>query len=84
MKHPQNSSSALPLGTNLSVDERLRILANLMVDRIIQEETKYQERLKTDPRAKRIYETCQCKACIKRRAEEISQGERAQNSKTLL
>jgi len=69
MKVRQNSSIALPIGTNLSVNERLKILANLMVDRIIEEEAKYQERLKTDPNAKRIYESCECPKCKQRRLE---------------
>ena len=84
MNISKNSSTVLPIGTNVSVDERLRILANVMIDRIFEEEKKYQERLKTDPRAKRIYETCQCKACIKRRAEETSRGKSTLNSKISL
>jgi len=72
MKPPQNCSTALPIGTNLSVDERLKILANLMVDRILEEETKYRERLKIDPNTKRIYETCMCPGCQKGRIETNS------------
>ena len=84
MSSSKNNASVLPIGINLSVDERLRILANLIIDRTFEEEAKYQKRLKTDPRAKRIYETCQCKACIKRRTEKTSQAKHTQNSKTSL
>lgn len=42
--------------SDLTVEDRLKIFANMMVDRIIEEEAKFQEKLKTDPKAKRIYE----------------------------
>ena len=44
----------------LTTEERLDLLANIIIDRIIGEEKLYKERLKTDPNAKRIFETCEC------------------------
>ena len=44
----------------LSPQERIQYLASLMIDRIIEEEQKYKEKLKTNPNAKRIYESCPC------------------------
>jgi hypothetical protein len=74
MKPANNSSTVLPISSNLSTEERLRILANLMVDRIIEEEAKYRERLKTDPNAKRIYETCECPRCKQKRQDKLSKA----------
>lgn len=53
--------------SHLSVEDRLKILANIIIDRAIEEEAAYRERLKTDPHAKRIYDTCTCKECVTRR-----------------
>ena len=51
----------------LPTEDRLRIFANIMVDRIIEEEANYKEQLKKDPNAKRIYETCTCEKCVNKR-----------------
>ncbi len=53
--------------SHLSTNERLQVFANIIVDRIIEEEQIYKEKLKTDRDAKRIYENCACEKCrIKR------------------
>ncbi len=51
-----------PLGPymNLSTEERLDLLADIVIDRILEEEKLYKERLKTDPNAKRIFELYKC------------------------
>lgn len=48
---------------DLTPEERIRFLANTIIDKIIEEENIYQEKLKANPDAKRIYETCECKKC---------------------
>ena len=56
MKFTQNNPQPSTFPFNLSTEDRIKFLANIMVDRILEEEKKYKERLKVDPKAKRIYE----------------------------
>lgn len=62
----ENTRPALPYG-HLNTEERIKVLANLIIDRVIEEEKLYKERLKTDPNAKRIFEDCQCEKCLRKR-----------------
>lgn len=48
---------------HLSKDDRLKMFAQMIVDRIIEEEERYQKELKKNPDAKRIYEKCDCPKC---------------------
>lgn len=49
------------------LQDGLKAFANVIVDRIIEEEQIYQESLRTDPNAKRIYDTCTCSKCMEKR-----------------
>lgn len=40
----------------LTDDERLDLFADILIERTIEEEKLYKQRLKTDPNAKRFYE----------------------------
>jgi len=63
--HKQKQDPRREYPFNLSTEERINILANAIVDRTIEEEKKFNERQKKDPKAKRIYEMCECPKCKK-------------------
>lgn len=56
---------------NLTIEERMDIIANIIIDRTLEEESLYRERLKTDPNAKRIFDLCECDKCKAKRAKEF-------------
>ena len=70
-RKPENPKTR-PLSpyAHLTKEERLKVFANMIVDRIIEEEELYKERLKTDPNAKRIFDMCECEKCLARRKQE--------------
>jgi len=68
-KQKQNPRRGYPF--NLSTEERINIFANLIVDRVIEEEKIFQVRQKKDQHAKRIYETCECSKCKQNRSNKL-------------
>ena len=51
----------------LTGDETIDFLADIVIERIIEEKNRIKEKMKNDPNAKKIYGTCECNTCwIKR------------------
>lgn len=56
----------------LTSEGRLDLLADIVIERILEEEKLYKERLKTDPHAKRVFEVCKCEKCSNKNTSQAS------------